>query len=608
MSDQISNHPEATGVERPALPHAVDPARLGRRRFLLGAGAVAGAGALSSWVPAGVAEAALPAGASSYTPLSKAIRVADTRSPRLAVFTRVSPQHIRVQVKGRHGVPATASAVVLTLAGINWDKPNWVVAYPSGGKRPLAANLNMFRGPGEVTANLVTVKVGSGNSIDVYSLQPCDVTVDLLGYYDPVSAATKAGRFVVFPTALRALDTRDTFGTARSASYTPVVLPASVPSHASSVMINLTATECTGPGYFTAVSASAAETPDQLTSSLNVTYAGDTRGSAVIVPVETINGKRRIKIFTKTAAKLVIDVNGYYTSDASDLSTDGLFVSLRPQRILDTRSPGEIGKLWPHWVVERKVPGAAATEASAIVANVTGVESRGPGYFTVSAARRPRPPTANVNWMIPNAIVPNHVVTPVTTNHGFQVFASHGAHVVVDLAGYFTGRPLIRSVAAYTNPAPPAAPPNWTLRIPRIGLTTTVMAGDPRYVTDSGHTWHWTGTGFMGQDSHVAVFGHRTEAGGPYRYVDSMVVGDTFTVTTGDRREYTYRMVRRDLTDAQNANILQATRSHPGPTFSMVACTVGYDSRKSRYPDAWAPTSLLYRIVVTGELVSWREF
>jgi hypothetical protein len=67
-------------------------------------------------------------------------------------------------------------------------------------------------------------------------------------------------------------------------------------------------------------------------------------------------------------------------------------------------------------------------------------------------------------------------------------------------------------------------------------------------------------------------------------------------------------MVRRDLTDANNANILAATRFHAGTTLSLIACTVGYDRSKSRWPDMWAPTSLKYRIVVTGELVSWREF
>ena len=214
-----------------------------------------------------------------------------------------------------------------------------------------------------------------------------------------------------------------------------------------------------------------------------------------------------------------------------------------------------------------------------------------------------------MNFSGPGQIVPNHVITPVTTTHGLQVFSSHGAHVLVDLAGYFTGKPKIPQLAKYVNPPPPPSPPEWTLRVPRLGLTSIVRDGAAVAVTNAGFSWHWTGTGLMGQENaHVAMFGHRTEAGGPYRYLDQLQVGDTFTVTTTDRREYTYRMVRRDLTDSQNSNILAATRFHPGTTLSLIACTVGYDRSKSRYPDAWAPTSLKYRIVVTGELVSWREF
>ena len=127
-----------------------------------------------------------------------------------------------------------------------------------------------------------------------------------------------------------------------------------VPSDASSAVINLTATECTGWGYFTALPATAAESTIPETSSLNVVYPGDTRAASVIVPVPTMtDGKRRIKIFTQTAAKLIVDVNGWYTSEASRLSSDGLFVPLTPKRILDNRDPGESGKLWPGWIVER---------------------------------------------------------------------------------------------------------------------------------------------------------------------------------------------------------------------------------------------------------------
>ncbi len=537
------------------------PGPVGRRRFLQGAGAIAGAGAVSTMLPSGFAEAAVPRGASKFTPLPQGVRVADTRRPNAHPFTRISDRHIRVQVRGRSGVPATASAVVLTATAVNRNDPNWVAVFPSGGSIPLVSNLNLPRA-GEVTANLVTVKVGSKNSVDLYQRMPCEVIVDLLGYYEPVTGAVRAGRFVGRRTAARAIDTRQSFGYAANGSFTEVDVTRFVPADASSVVINLTATECTAPSYFTALP-STADNSKPTTSSLNVSYPGDTRASAVIVPVPTVGGKRRIKIYSLTAAKLIVDINGYFTSEQSPSSTDGLFVPVDPQRILDTRLPGQIGRLWPGWVVEGRVPLGSGRNGSAIVCNVTGVDSRAPGYLTVSAARVPRPPTSNVNWMVAGAIVPNHVITPITEKYGYQVFSSHGASVVVDLFGYFTGAPLAPQLPPFVNPPPPPAPPPWVVRVPCFFLTSSVLDGDPNVVTDSGYTWHWAGTGLMGQSANVAVFGHRTEHGGPYRYLHTMVVGDVFTVTTSDKREYTYRMVRRDLTDAQPANIL---KRHPVPS------------------------------------------
>ncbi len=186
----------------------------------------------------------------------------------------------------------------------------------------------------------------------------CDVIVDLLGFYEPVTSVGEAGRYkgprLGCSGDRYSRDVRFAAGN----SYTWVDLTSFVPQDASSVVLNLTATECTGPGYFTALPASAGESSRPLTSSLNVVSAGDTRAASVIVPVPTVGGKRRIKIFTRTAAKLIVDVNGYYTSDASELSSVGLFVPMAPDRILDTRAPGEIGRLWPRWVVERKLPAA----------------------------------------------------------------------------------------------------------------------------------------------------------------------------------------------------------------------------------------------------------
>ncbi len=586
--------------------HAPGSGPIGRRRFIVGAGAVAGAAALASAVPGGVAGAAVPAGASRFVPLATAIRLADTRRPGAYSYSTPDANRIRVQIAGANGVPASASAAVLTVTAVNGNDGNFVTVYPSGGALPLASNLNLLSA-GEQNANLVTVKIGAGGSVDVYALRACSVIVDVLGYFEPVAGPVRGGRFIGLPNARRAIDTRPALAGTRS--FTTVDLTSFVPADASSVVINLTATETSGPSFFTALPFDAGE-GEPTTSSLNVSRPGDTRAAGVIVPVPTIGGRRRIKIFTLHPAKLIVDVVGYYTSESSVASEDGLFVPIAPARLIDTRVPGgEVGKLWPAWVVEVRPPASVASRASAIVANVTGVESRGPGFLTVTGARQPITLTSNVNFSAPQQVVPNHVITPVTATHGLQVYSSHGAHVIVDMAGYFTGAPKVPQRAKYVNPPPPAAPPAWTLRVPRLGLTGTVLDGNPNTVTDAGHSWHWSGTGDMGQqNAHVATFAHRTEAGGPYRNLHLLQNGDVVTVTTGDNREYTYRVVRRDLANSANDNILAATRLHPGTTLSLVACTVGHDRSKGAWPDIWAPTSLKYRIVVTAEFVSWREF
>lgn len=595
MTHHQHGHVGAPGHEATAM---------GRRRFITGVGAVAGATTVAASMPTGVTHAALPNGASSFASLPEAVRVADTRSPSDFDHQQLGANHIRVKVAGVAGVPNSATAAVLTVTAGNSQEPNFVTAYPSGVQVPNASNLNLAI-PGDVNANLATVKVGSDGSIDVFSRVPCDLIVDILGYYAPVNGPVREGRFVGLSAAQRAIDTRPAFVGTRS--FTEVDVTRFAPADASSVVINLTATETTGPSFFTAVPFSVTDVPS--TSSLNVVRAGDTRASGVIVPVETVDRRRKIKIFALNPAKLIVDVTGYFTSDRSPISSDGLFVPIEPARLIDTREPGTIGKLWPNWVTEVAVPFYAAETASAIVLNVTGTETRGPGFLTISAARQSIPGTSNVNFSGPSQVVPNHVITPITSKHGFQILSSHGAHVIADFAGYYTGKPKPPTLGAYVNPAPPGAPPTWILNVPRIGLTSTVLSGEPRSITDSGRSWHWTGTGFMGHEgAHVALFAHRTEASAPYFSLDRLQNGDTIIVTTGDRREYTYRMVRRDLTDAANTNILAATRFHPGTTLSLVACTVGHDRSKSRWPDVWAPTSLDFRIIVTAELVSWREF
>lgn len=592
-SHDMTPAPLTTELDTPA-------GAFGRRRFLAGVGA-ATAGVLASGWTSGVASAAVPTGASQFVALAQVTRVLDTREPAKYEFQTLSNHRVRVTIAGKHGVPADASAVVATLTAVNGPSANWVTMVPLGtsisqllADNKLVSMLNLTAA-GQASANLAQVRMASGG-VDIASRTDCDVVLDVIGYYVPVVAAVREGRFIALATAKRAIDTRSTTGAVPSNSSIEVDVTAFTPASTSSVLINLTATETTGAGFFTAYPVTATTVPTA--SSLNVNAANETRAAAVIVPVETQpDNTRKLKVYAKRSAQIIVDVTGVFTGPTSPSSEAGLFVPVDPVRILDTREPGTIGKLWQKWTVEGKIPGDGA-KAGAAVVNLTGVDSRGPGFLTISAARRARPGTSTLNFSGAGQVVPNHAVTPITDTTGYQVYASGGSHVLVDYMGYYTGTPQTPTTTKPpVNPPPPPIGPEWTLAIPSINLVSRVLEGNGTVITNQGHSWHWEGTGFMGEDAHVAAFAHRTTHGGAYRNLHLIPMGSTFTVTTLDRREYTYQVVRRDLTNSVVDNILAATKFQPGTTFSMIACT----------RTDFLPTNTAFRIVVTGKLVSWRE-
>ncbi len=115
----------------------------------------------------------------SPRPRCPPVRVASCRSPRpfasptpgrrpSTTIRPPEPNRIRVKLAGANGVSPTASAAVLTVTAVNGGIPNFVTVFPTSGSIPVASNLNLVS-PGEINANLVTVKIGTGGSVDVYS-------------------------------------------------------------------------------------------------------------------------------------------------------------------------------------------------------------------------------------------------------------------------------------------------------------------------------------------------------------------------------------------------------------------------------------------------------
>lgn len=583
--------------------------QLRRRQFLTGLGAGVGAVLVADMLPwqtpALVLADDLPAGASTFVALDRQFRLADTRQPANGRYPYVTTatskgRHIQVQVTGRLGVPMDATAAVLTITAINDAGDNFVTAYPSGVTRPDVSILNMA-GENQVVANLVTVQLGSDGSVEVESDDDCELIVDVAGVFVPTSAPVSSGRYVGWDTPSRIVDSRQrSEGKPAAGGTISVAMPETVPRDATAVMVNLTVTDTEGWGFLTCYPFGQTEVPDS--SNVNVDGADQTRASSAVLRLGDAGGDRGFTIWTYSGVHIIVDLLGYFTGDESEVSSDGLFVPATPERIVDTRKP-EPQRLWQNWMLEAPAPGVSATSASSLVLNMTAVDALGWGYLSVAPARSYRwspsvyPETSSVNYTSLGMTVANQVVTRITEGSGFSVYAYEGCHVLADYFGYFTGTPRQPIVAAPSNPTPPSIGPDWQLTIPRIGHHSTVRDGDSNEVTDAGDTWHWSGTGDMGQAANVAVFAHRTTAGGSFRNLHLLNPGDTVEVTTTDGRVFTYAVVERHLTSDDRDEIVEAIRSLPTTSISLIAC-----SRKN-----FLPTSLAYRIIVNAQLVGWRE-
>ena len=401
-----------------------------RRHFLAGLGAGIGAAVVSDLLPWSSTSSAfadeLPAGASRFVALDRQHRLADTRQPADGRYpysetVRAKGRHIRVQVSGRSGVPAGATAAVLTVTAINYANDNFVTVYPSGITAPDVSNLNMAHRY-QVVANLVTVQLGSDGAVEVESYDDCDLIVDVAGAYVSVSTAVSAGRYVGRDTPRRIFDSRHRIGGKPVAGESiPIDVASVVPRDATAVMVNITIDGTDGWGFLTCYPFGQIEVPDS--SNLNVDGANQTRAAAAVVPIGAATAGRGFNIWTYGGGHVIVDLLGYFTGDESEISSTGLFVPAVPQRIVDTRKP-EPRRLWHNWMLESPAPGVSAIQASSLVLNVTAVDALGWGYLSVAPARTYRwtpsvyPDTSSLNYTERGATVANQVVTRITEDTG----------------------------------------------------------------------------------------------------------------------------------------------------------------------------------------------
>ncbi|MFM2184145.1 MAG: hypothetical protein RJB61_2439 [Actinomycetota bacterium] len=551
-------------------------------------------------IPAMPASAAVIAGATKYVPIEPTRIARNFTSGSSAPFgyTTVSSTTMRVKVTDRTGVPADAIAAVVNITAISNVGAGFVSVYPSASTRPNSSNLNLDK-TGRRLANLAHVRLGTDGAFDLYSSKAFQLIVDLVGVYVPVTDTVSEGRFVARPGgAIRALDTRQAAGSAtnpdgigRFAAGTTAsvdLAPFGVPNDASAVVIGLTAVNA-NLGYWTTYATGTARPG---TSSQNIDTPLQTRAAQAIVALTT--GQASIDVYAHGGGDLIIDVVGWYTGAGGPRSQDGLFLPRAPSRRLDTRQIRSLAP-WGGSTYEFTIPNPPSCTncLAAAVLNVTATQPWTNGYVTAYPAGQTRPSpfsTLNINsW--PQTIA-NHAITGITSRGG-AVYTLGGAHLIVDLAGVFLGTPL---AATYPKPANPNYVSNLATRVysSQVPVNVGIRTGSNLdYIADQGYAAGWTGLTNVATRGNVMLFGHRTASGAPFRYLDQFDVNEKFVIVGTDGKRYEYLVMDKRVVRPDYSTILQIASGFGPVTAQLVACSRADGT----------PTSLSYRIVITGRLV-----
>ncbi len=245
---------------------------------------------------------------------------------------------------------------------------------------------------------------------------------------------------------LRILDTRSGvggFGTVTGGQTidVPVAGQGGVPAMTSvtppsAAVLNVTVTNPTLPGYVTVYPTGLGR---PLASNLNF-VAGQTVPNLVEV---ALGAGGKVSVFNlQGRTDVIFDVAGWVSTQGTITGTAGLFRSLVPTRLLDTRSGfGGSTTMSAGQTITLQVAGnggVPGTGAAAVVLNVTAAKATTTGYLTVFPTGAAQPVASNLNF-VAGQTVPNRVMVKLGSAGQVSIFNFAGStDVVVDVGGWFT--------------------------------------------------------------------------------------------------------------------------------------------------------------------------
>lgn len=389
-----------------------------------------------------------------FYPLAKPIRLVDTRAGQTGCDTPGAPitgGTARTQLARRTcdgvTIPANAMAITGNITPVP-GTTGFLTLYPSNATRPNAASSNFAAG--KIVNNVYTVGLGTDGAFNIYASATTEVVVDVSGYFAPPGAGGLY--FHPLPSPIRLLETRagetgcDTpgaqlaGGSTRTQSGRVMCNGVTIPTAAQALVGNATVVNSAGQGFITLFPSDAVQP--------TVANGNYTTGNVVNTPFTAgLGADGAFKIFTTQPTDLVVDVLGYYSSEATDVNGAGhLFYSLgTPVRLLDSRAgqtacftPGapftggtEYTQLATGACFSQTIPAAAV----AVLGNVTTVNPVG-GFLTLWPSNVTRPFVATSNFTT-GQTANRHFITGLGPDGAFKLYASGTTDLVIDLSGYF---------------------------------------------------------------------------------------------------------------------------------------------------------------------------
>ena len=321
----------------------------------------------------------------------------------------------------------------------------FVTVFPCGEAMPTASNLNYV--PGGAVPNAVVAKVGTDGNVCLYTSAPTHLVVDVNGFFPSTTSlhSTNPGRLLDTRPGHATVDgVQQGEGLRAPGSITQVQITgrAGVPSDAIPVVLNVTVTETTSPGFLTVFPCGTS-----VPTASNLNYV--TNSTVANMVVSKIGTGGAVCIFNQSGLQLIADSNGYFPATTT-------YHPLDPARLMDTR-PGTstidgnflgaglrpAGTVTELTVTNRGgVPAPAGV--AAVVLNVTVTEPTAavmsPSIRAVSIRRRRRTSTTTSTRPLP---------TPSSSN----------SEATVPCASSTTARPRSSSTSTATSDRGPVQPP-----------------------------------------------------------------------------------------------------------------------------------------------------